>query len=149
VNPGATTLPGPVPDGRPTMPGRAHRSGRALLAVASLLGALALAPALAEPHAVLVRSVPQGRAVLSHPPDRVQLWFSERIEPAFSTMTVWNAAGAQVDRRDVRVGPEDPKRLTVTLPALAPGTYTVRARVLSVDGHVVETSFPFTVKPSP
>ena len=124
-------------------------NGRALLTVLSLLAVVALTSAPADPHAVLVRSVPQGRAVLSHAPDRVQLWFSERLEPAFSTMTVWNAAGAQVDRRDVRVEPDDPKRLSVTLPTLAPGTYTVRARVLSVDGHVVEASFPFTVKPGP
>jgi methionine-rich copper-binding protein CopC len=62
-------------------------------------------------------------------------------------VTVWSAAGAQVDRQDARVGPDDPKRLSVTLPALAAGTYTVRARVLSVDGHIVEATFPFTVKP--
>jgi len=32
------------------------------------------------------------------------------------------------------------------IPAAAPaGTYTVRFRVLSVDGHVVESDFPFTI----
>jgi copper resistance protein C len=32
---------------------------------------------------------------------------------------------------------------------LAPGRYTVRYRVLSVDGHIVESSFDFTVKAVP
>jgi methionine-rich copper-binding protein CopC len=32
------------------------------------------------------------------------------------------------------------------LPPISPGTYTVRYRVLSVDGHVVEAAFSFTVK---
>jgi methionine-rich copper-binding protein CopC len=32
---------------------------------------------------------------------------------------------------------------------LAPGRYTVRYRVLSVDGHLVEAAFPFTVGTRP
>ena len=44
------------------------------------------------------------------------------------------------------VGPDDPRKLSVTLPALGPGQYAVRYRVLSVDGHVVESSFVFSVK---
>lgn len=119
---------------------------RRTVAILSLLAPVAITPFPADSHALLVRSIPAARAVLSRPPDRVQLWFSERLEPAFSTVAVWSAAGAQVDRRDVSVGPDDPKRLSVTLPVLEPGTYTVRSRVLSVDGHVLETSFPFTVK---
>jgi methionine-rich copper-binding protein CopC len=46
----------------------------------------------------------------------------------------------------VTVGPDDPRKLSVTLPALASGRYVVRYRALSVDGHVVESSFVFTVK---
>ena len=127
--------------------------GRALLWSAvplSFLGLVAAAlPGPADSHAVLVRSIPAARAVLGHPPERVQLWFSERIEPAFSSAAVWSASGAQVDRRDARVDPDDPRQLSVTLSAIEPGTYTVRCRVLSVDGHVVEASFAFTVKPRP
>ena len=37
--------------------------------------------------------------------------------------------------------------LSVGLAALKPGTYTVKFRVLSVDGHVVEGSIPFEVRP--
>jgi copper resistance protein C len=98
---------------------------------------------------VLVRSSPAGRATLSHAPDRIDLWFSEPLEPAFSAVSVWSAAGAQIDRRDGAVGPADPKQLSVTLDDLGPGTYTVRFRVLSVDGHVVEASFSFQVKATP
>jgi methionine-rich copper-binding protein CopC len=49
----------------------------------------------------------------------------------------------------VRLEPEDPKLLSVGLPALVPGTYTVKYRVLSVDGHVVESQFSFTLRGSP
>jgi len=126
---------------------------RALLRPIAALSLLALAvatlPVPADSHAVLVRSTPAARAVLSHPPDRVRLWFNERLEPAFSSVTVWSGSGARMDRQDVRVGPDDPNQLSVTLPALDPGTYTVRFRVLSVDGHIVEGNFSFMIKTKP
>ena len=104
-----------------------------------------LAPGSAPAHAFLVKSSPARRANLGQPPVRVELWFNERIEPAYSTVSVWDTGNARVDRADVAVAAADPKLLTVSLPPLAPGGYTVRFRVLSVDGHVVESSFPFTV----
>jgi hypothetical protein len=97
-------------------------------------------------HAFLVRSVPAHRAVVSRAPERVQLWFNERLEPAYSTVSVWSEAGVQVDARDVAVGPDDPRRLSVTLQSREPGLYTVKYRVLSVDGHIVDNRFSFTVK---
>src|SRR5262245_16321758 len=113
--------------------------------VLPLLG-VTVRPALVESHAVLVKSVPAARAVLTRAPGRVQLWFSERLEPAFSNASVWSGSGKQVDKRDASVSPDDPKELSVSLGTLEAGTYTVRCRILSVDGHVVETNFPFTIK---
>ena len=107
---------------------------------------LLLLPVSAWTHAVLVKSSPARRAMLSKAPTRVQLWFNERLEAQFSQLSVWDADVRQVDREDIHVGPDDPKRLTVSLTELAPGTYTVRFRVLSVDGHIVESEFPFTVR---
>jgi copper resistance protein C len=109
--------------------------------------AVALAPAAAHSHAVLVRSSPARRAVLSQAPRRVELVFNERLEAAYSAVSVWGADGARVDGKDVRVDLSDPRVLSVGLPELAPGDYTVRFRVLSVDGHVIESSFPFSVAP--
>ena len=118
---------------------------RRRLAVA-VLGLVLLATP-AWPHASLVRSSPARRATLTTAPDRVQLWFNEVIEPKFSSVSVWDAAGQRVDLEDARVEPEDPKRLTVGLKPLGRGAYRVRFRVLSVDGHVVESEFPFTLRP--
>jgi methionine-rich copper-binding protein CopC len=114
--------------------------------LAGVATALLLVATPAWPHASLVRANPARRATLTASPDRVQLWFNEAIEPRFSGVSVWDAGGRQVDLRDVRVELEDPKRLTVGLPSLPRGTYRVRFRVLSVDGHVVESEFPFTLR---
>ena len=121
---------------------RAHVTRALVLALA--MGVGLTAPAF--PHAALVRSAPSARATLSRVPARVELWFSERLEPAYSSLSVQNASGVPVDQRDVLVGPDDRRRLSVGIPALPPGRYVVRYRVLSVDGHVVESTFAFTVK---
>lgn len=107
---------------------------------------LVLLPATGLAHAYLVRSSPARRAVLIRPPARVQLWFNERLEPEFSRLSVWTRDGKQVDSGDVQVDPEDPSRLSVGVPPLVPETYTVKFRVLSVDGHTVENQFPFTIR---
>lgn len=116
----------------------------ALLAAATLL-----LPATAEPHAALVRSSPAARAVVPDSPERVELWFNERLEAAYCTVSVWSAAGIRVDRRNVIVGPDDPKRLSVGVFTLRPGEYTVKYRVLAIDGHVNDASFAFTVGLTP
>ena len=102
-------------------------------------------PAGVEAHAVLVRSAPQARASVRVPPRRAQLWFSERLEPAYSTMSVWSDR-TKVDSGDAEVSSEDARQLSVALPALDRGVYVVKYRVLSVDGHVVEGGYSFTVK---
>lgn len=136
------------------VPGGAARTVLALLpALAAAVGLVVTAipaPRLAGEawaHAALVRSAPAARATISRSPARVELWFNERLEPAFSSLSVHDGDGQQLDLRDVRVGPDDVKQLSVGVPTLTPGTYRVRYRVLSVDGHIVESEFTFTLRP--
>jgi copper resistance protein C len=120
---------------------------RRVLVVAVCVAALGLwPPAPAWSHAYLVRSTPAARAVLARAPERVYLWFNERLEPAYSRVSVWNREAQRVDAGDVQVASSEPTRLSVGVPALAAGAYTVKYRVLSVDGHVVEAEFGFTVR---
>ena len=109
--------------------------------------ALLLIPSIASAHAVLVKASPARRAVLATPPSRIELTFNERLEPAYSTVSVWSSTETRVDDGKVVVGPDDPRRLSVGLPSVPGGTYTVKFRVLSVDGHLVEGTFPFEVRP--
>jgi methionine-rich copper-binding protein CopC len=107
---------------------------------------LLVVPATGWAHAYLVKSSPGRRAALSNAPARVVLWFNERLETQFSQLSVWNHAGGQVDSGDIQVGPDDPKKLSVGIPTLPAGAYSVKFRVLSVDGHIVEAEFPFSVR---
>ena len=120
---------------------------RLLILVPVLLLSVGLRAPPCDAHASLVSSVPAQRSTVTNPPRRVVLTFNERLEPAYTRVSVWDASGQQVDLKDGAVDLGNPKVVNVTLPPLRPGPYTVRYRVLSVDGHIVEASFAFSVSP--
>jgi len=120
---------------------------RVLAGLAFVLILVTALPLNASAHAALVKSSPaRGTTLLQHP-QRVELVFSERLEPAYSTVEVVDAANQKVYLQDRSLSTADSRRLTVSLPPLTAGKYTVRFRVLSVDGHVVQSEFPFTIAP--
>jgi len=101
-------------------------------------------PALA--HALLVRSSPESNASLLSPPGSVEMWFSEPLEPAFSTARLVGPTGEEVGTGAVIVDSSDPTHMTLALGELDPGLYTVAWQTLSsIDGHEWYGSFPFTV----
>ena len=106
---------------------------------------LALASSALWAHAYLVKSIPAKRAVLQHSPAKIELWFSERLEPKYSSFVLRDAKGKLVETEKAEVGPDDPKRLSVRLSPLVQGRYLVKYRVLSVDGHIVEGEVPFSI----
>jgi methionine-rich copper-binding protein CopC len=119
-----------------------------ILAIAWGVILLLSTPSSAQAHAYLIRSSPAARAVITTPSERVDLWFNERLEPAYAVISVWKADRQRIDARDGRVDVADPSHLSVGVPPLPAGVYTVRYRVVSVDGHVVEAEFTFTVRPA-
>ena len=116
------------------------------LVLATLAAILVLGPDTAWPHASLVRSSPAARATLTRSPERVDVWFNERVEPRFSRVSVLDDQEQAVDAGEMTVAADDARRLSVPVRPLGPGVYTVRFRVLSVDGHVVEGQFKFTIR---
>jgi hypothetical protein len=111
---------------------------------------LALALALwtgAGAHGFLERADPRAGSTVSAAPEQVRLWFTEAVEPAFSSAQVLDAAGRAVHQGESRVEPASPALLTVPLGPLPPGIYTVAWRVLSVDSHITQGSFTFRVAP--
>jgi copper resistance protein C len=114
--------------------------------VALLFMVFLLVPDHGWGHAYLVKSSPALQEVLIRPPTEVQLWFNERLEPAYSHVSVLDAEGHCVDLADEHLDRNDSKKLVIGVRPLAPGSYKVKYRVLSVDGHIVENQFTFTVR---
>jgi methionine-rich copper-binding protein CopC len=104
--------------------------------------AAASAP-LALAHAFFDHASPPVGSTVDRAPDRVTLHFSQDLEPAFSSVQVFDATGHEVDRNDTKA---DGPSLAVSVPALAPGRYRVKWRVLSTDTHVTEGDFAFEVR---
>jgi hypothetical protein len=117
-----------------------------LMAGAMIVMAMGLPVASALAHAVLVKAEPPRRAVLAKAPTQVRLWFNEEIEGDYASLVVLDAEKNPVTEVKPRLAPDDRKSIVLPLPELAPGMYSVKFRVLSVDGHVVDSSFEFTVK---
>ena len=113
-------------------------------AMVAIAVCLHVAPALA--HAALVKAEPPRRAVLAKPPTHVQLWFNEEIESAYASLAVLDAGKNPVTAVKPQLASNDLKSIVLPLPELAPGKYSVKFRVLSLDGHVIQSSFDFTVK---
>ena len=97
-------------------------------------------------HATLVKSDPPRRASLSSPPKHIQLWFNEKIEGSYASVTVLDSNKNSITENSPEVVLDDPKSVILNLPQIEPGRYTVQYRVMSVDGHVIESSFDFSVK---
>lgn len=97
-------------------------------------------------HATLTKSEPPRRASLSVPPKHIQLWFNEEIEGSYASISVIDSDENSITDAVPELVPDDLKSIVLPIPELNPGRYTVQYRVLSVDGHVVESSFGFMVK---
>lgn len=105
---------------------------------------LALAAQAAAAHAFLDHASPRVGETVHGAPTEVKLWFTQDLEPAFSTLRVLDKGGKQVDRKDKKI---DAAVMRVSVPPLPPGTYKVQWRALSVDTHVTDGDFTFTVAP--
>lgn len=106
--------------------------------------ALMLLAGSAQAHAMLEHASPGAGVTLSVAPREVTLDFSEALEPSFSTVTVFDAAG-----HSVTAGPPQAagRRMAVPLRPIGPGEYAVAWHALSVDTHRTDGHFTFQVKP--
>lgn len=110
-----------------------------------LLLILAL-PAFAEAHANLDHAEPKVGSTVNQSPKEVKIWFSQSVEPAFSTIEVFDSAGKEIDKKDSRADKTDKTLLIVSVPALDAGSYKVVWHVVSTDTHKTHGDFKFTVK---
>jgi methionine-rich copper-binding protein CopC len=116
------------------------------LALAFLAGTL-LSSAGALAHAFLDHAVPLVGSTVRGSPSEVTVWFTQELEPAFSSLRVVDQNGAQVDKRNFAVDPGDRTIMKVSLPNLPPGKYKVLWHALSVDTHTTDGTFSFEVVP--
>ena len=106
---------------------------------------LVAASARLEAHAFLKDANPGVGSTIQTSPSEVRIRFTENIEPAVSSIQVFDASGKEVDKHDLRLDRSDHALLHISLPRLDLGTYKVVWRVVSVDTHVTNGNFTFRV----
>jgi methionine-rich copper-binding protein CopC len=106
--------------------------------------ALCLLVATAHAHAHLTAAVPaEGSA--GKAPEHVELTFSEAAR--ITAMSLQREG--EEPRKLTPLPTEVAARITVPLPKLSPGKYTLSWRAVGDDGHVVPGALHFTVLASP
>ena len=122
------------------------RSLLGLITLASIYVLLVFPSKSVDAHANQINSIPAQNSELETSPSRVVIWYSEPIEESFSVVTVLNSAAERVDLDNSTRDLSEPSAMSVGLPELENGTYTVIWKNLSsVDGHKVIGSFVFAV----
>ncbi len=111
-----------------------------IVCVALLLATAA--PPRAFAHAFLDHASPLVGSTVSTAPREVMLTFTQSLEPAFSSVQVFDAGGARVDIGKAQISGNT---MRVGVKAAGPGTYHVRWRALSVDTHATQGAFTFHV----
>ena len=106
---------------------------------------LVVGSARLEAHAFLKDADPGVGSTIQTSPGEVRIRFTENIEPAVSSIQVFDASGKEVDKRDLHLDRSDHALLHVSLPQLSAGTYKVVWRVVSVDTHVTNGNFTFRI----
>ena len=128
---------------------RRLRRSLAALTGASLLAILL--PVVVLAHAQLDTISPADKSS-GPPPQQIVGTFVENVDPSKSSYTVVDASGKVVANGGV-VDPSNAKRMTLALPVLAPGAYTIRWTTLSADDNeIARGTTTFTVvaaSPSP
>lgn len=94
-----------------------------------------------QAHAHLEQAVPADNSVTGSAPTALVLHFSESTR--LTALTIQKDGGP---RQKLAPPDKSQPKITVPLPALTPGHYTVSWRALSADGHVVPGQLRFTFK---
>jgi len=102
---------------------------------------LAFGAPAARAHAFLDHANPAVGSTVATAPQQLTLWFTQKLEPAFSSVEVMGPKGASVGGKTEVNG----NTMHVGIRTAGPGTYHVHWQALSVDTHKTQGSFSFTV----
>jgi methionine-rich copper-binding protein CopC len=111
--------------------------------IPSLLSGLALVAfgVTGHAHAHLQKSIPADNSVIKTSPSNLVLNFSEAAR-----LTALSIQKAEEPKQNLTPLPTTAaQQLSVPLPLLTPGTYSVSWRVVSDDGHVMSGALHFTL----
>ena len=119
---------------------------RPILSIAIALVLAVVSAGTASAHAALRHAHPSAGEELSATPDEIRIEFSTGVDLTQAELHLTDASGAEIALAKVEgeaaAGETLVRRIATTL---APGSYMVRWRVLSIDGHWTRGDYTFVV----
>jgi methionine-rich copper-binding protein CopC len=103
---------------------------------------IALGVTAAQAHAHLDHANPPVDGTVANAPQEVALFYTQNLEPAFSTVEVTDSRGGRVDEGKAQV---NGNIMRIGLKPIGPGSYKVHWHAISVDTHSTEGTFTFRV----
>lgn len=117
---------------------------RLCISPAALLAIAVAIPIAASAHSFPEKETPSAGEKVTSPPSEVVINFDAPIEKLFAKLEVTGADGANLAEGSPRIS-DDGIRMSVKVPALKPGDYTVKWAVVGIDTHHTQGSYTFTV----
>ncbi|MBJ6363903.1 copper resistance protein CopC/CopD [Paenibacillus sp. MAHUQ-46] len=114
------------------------------LLILMMLASWAYAPMQAHAHATAESMVPEPNTQMNESPPKVEVHFNEQIETGIGGIQVLDSTSKPVTENKHTVS-ENRKEISLELPKLGEGVYTVSYSIVSADGHPVSGSYIFVV----
>ena len=113
-----------------------HLKGLRIIGIILVTLLLLMAAQRTDAHAMLIKSEPADQANLADAPAQVRLWFSEDVAVQLSSVQLMDENGQEIRLGFPYGDPQQPNLMTVDLPTLGSGVYTVSYEAVSkMDGH--------------
>lgn len=120
------------------------RTSTVMVATAALLCFLTAGVVPVWAHSFPESEAPAAGQTVNEPPSEVRIKYDAPIEKLFAQLAVIDSSGQNLAQGAPTVS-DDGYSLTVKLPRLKPGNYLVKWRVVGIDTHHTEGSYPFSV----
>ncbi len=117
---------------------------RRIVALTAVLTALAAGSAVAF-HNHLTKSVPAADQKVETAPKTIRLWFAEKPEPSFSSITLMKPDSTKIAVSKAKATDDTLSVSFDVTDSLTPGSYTVAWRTAGKDGHAVRGKYGFSV----
>jgi methionine-rich copper-binding protein CopC len=114
------------------------------LYLGTILAVAVSTPIAAWAHSFPEKEVPSAGEKVASPPSEVVIDFDAPIEKLFAKLEVAGADGTNLAQAAPQIS-DDGTRMSVKVPALKPGDYTVKWAVVGIDTHHTQGSYTFTV----
>lgn len=113
----------------------------------ALGAAVVLCTAMTVFHNHLVKSVPAAGDKLSASPKEVRLWFNEKPEIPFTSVTLLKADSTKITTIKV-VATDDTMAVSAPIASALPaGSYLITWRTAGSDGHAIRGTYGFSIAP--